>query len=314
VTRRPELDGIRGLAILLVLVGHADEHLVAASWAGLGLFFVLSGYLITGVLQRTPRRFDFYARRAGRLLPALAIVLAVAVASGWVFTAATAAAYVANWPFALGASIANPFGHLWSLSVEEQFYLVWPFLLALARPKWLVGLAAGVIVGRFFITNDQLMYYSTFTRLDGLALGAALALAAPRTSSRNGSIAVLALVALSPMGTDLTFRFALGAVTILSALIVAAPPAPIARLAPLGRISYSLYLFHWPLYALLGVPGLVLAIPLAAASTVALEEPIRRRVAHWVSLRRGQSGVLEREPVATLARYPDAAAASAAVE
>lgn len=278
MTRRPELDGIRGLAILLVLVGHVDSRLEGFAYAGLSLFFVLSGYLITGVLQRTPNRRTFYLHRVARLAPALIVTLgAVSVFGGSTQILATAF-YLGNVPMAAGGSILHDsLGHTWSLGVEEQFYLVWPWLLALMRPRWLVAVGLASLALRFVIADPYLMYYATFTRLDGLAFGAALALTGRRFGA--GWLGLLALLGSGLVGVGVIVP-ALAVDTFASVVIVAAAPMYLRFLAPLGRISYSLYLYHWPLLLAFGLPGLALAVPLAVVSTLVLEEPLRRLLRH----------------------------------
>jgi peptidoglycan/LPS O-acetylase OafA/YrhL len=276
LTYRPELDGIRGLAILLVLVSHATPF-HAAGWAGVAVFFVLSGYLITGVLQRDPRIGRFYLRRVARLAPALVVTLAFV----WAFLPRNGIdaviLYAANWPIIAGYDMAALW-HTWSLAIEEQFYLVWPFALPLLVkwPRALVGLAAAIVLLRFALPLEW-AYYATFARLDGLLLGAALALLPLRP---RASWPGLALLAACSLASPYTFpALSLAGMTLAGVLLVASPPKVLVALASVGRVSYSLYLYHLPLTFVFGPVGVLVAIPVAYLSTRFLEDPIRRRVA-----------------------------------
>lgn len=142
----PQLDGMRTLAVALVLVGHSWVRHFHGAELGVGLFFALSGFLITGLLMDELGRNGrvdlarFTGRRALRLVPALLVLLAATVPvlrppSGDV---AAALLYYSNWWRAAGHDMGN-LGHLWSLAVEEQFYLVWPLILVVAAPRGVLG-------------------------------------------------------------------------------------------------------------------------------------------------------------------------------
>src|SRR5688500_16119125 len=167
---RPAVDGLRGVAVLAVLGFHAFPEIVSGGYVGVDVFFVISGFLITSIIARqlTHQDFsfaDFYWRRVRRLFPALILVLATTLALGWILLlpeelkqlgkhASAAAAFLAN--FALWresgyfdtAAEFKPLLHLWSLGIEEQFYLLWPAVLVTLwkrRTALLVILAALVI-------------------------------------------------------------------------------------------------------------------------------------------------------------------------
>ena len=222
---RRDIEGLRATAVLGVVLYHAGFTPLAGGYAGVDVFFVLSGFLITGGLWDELRdhgriRFGaFYARRARRLLPAAALVIAVTMLAAARWSAPLAARsvvhdgiaslfYVANYRFALlntnylSASAApSPLLHYWSLAVEEQFYLVWPALLMLGATVWrrrrhrhrrraepLAGVAvtiAAVTVASFALslrltrTNEPWAFFSLGTRAWELGVGAMLALAAP---------------------------------------------------------------------------------------------------------------------------------------
>ncbi|HWH24471.1 MAG TPA: acyltransferase, partial [Candidatus Limnocylindria bacterium] len=207
---RPDIEGLRAVAILAVLAFHAGIAQAPGGFVGVDVFFVISGFLITGLLLRefgAAGRIDlpsFYARRARRLLPAALVVIAATVAVSAVVLpsvdvpdvaadGAAAALYVSNYRFALTATdyfaadtLHSPLLHYWSLAVEEQFYLFWPLLLLLGarylgvrRLWWLVALigllsfALSVVVTGI---EQPWAFYSLPTRAWQLALGGLIAL------------------------------------------------------------------------------------------------------------------------------------------
>ena len=198
---RPALDGIRGLAILIVLAGHAMPHALSFPAAGVALFFVLSGFLITSLLLEEYEQhgkvnvLGFYGRRARRLLPAFAVVglvtfvamVLIGQAREGLFDASIAASYVGNWVMSSGQWL-GPLSQTWSLAIEEQFYALWPLILLLILPRLsrrslilAVGLiAVAVMIGRatLFVggaSTDRLAFGSD-VQADGLLIGCALAL------------------------------------------------------------------------------------------------------------------------------------------
>jgi peptidoglycan/LPS O-acetylase OafA/YrhL len=200
--RIPELDGVRGLAVLLVMAYHAFAYemvfeqwtglargIVAVTnlgWLGVDLFFVLSGFLITGILLRAkgqPRALaHFYVRRALRILPlyyaVLLVILTVSANSGKFVL--LSAAFLANVVTLFGVPLL--YAPLWSLAVEEHFYLVWPWLVRAARPAVLATVAAAIVICEpvaraWGFLNGWEVYYFSWFRFDGLAWGALLALA-----------------------------------------------------------------------------------------------------------------------------------------
>src|SRR5688572_15627822 len=157
---RPDIDGLRAIAVIFVLIFHAFPFWLPGGFIGVDVFFVISGYLISGIILSSIAAGgfsyrDFYGRRLRRIFPALIIVLAAVLTTGWFLLyaddyarlghhAAAAAAFAANFAFWQEASYFDvaatlkPLLHLWSLGVEEQFYLVWPIMLVTAS-RWRLG-------------------------------------------------------------------------------------------------------------------------------------------------------------------------------
>jgi peptidoglycan/LPS O-acetylase OafA/YrhL len=359
---RPDLEGLRGVAILLVLLCHVRIPGAEAGFVGVDVFFVLSGFLITGLLvnerERTGRigLGPFYARRARRILPAAALVLAATLLAAPLVLSPldlrriaddglAASLSLANMRFAVDATDyfapvdASPMLHFWSLAVEEQFYLLWPILLLtvarFGRPRLaMAALAAAVLAGSFVLCSvlteiaSAWAYFSLPTRAWQLAAGGLLALGAPvlgraprRVAAAVGWLGAALLgasfVAIGPTTPypGLTALLpTLGAVALIASGGVVGSPGWIALArAPLrwlGRISYSLYLWHWPILVLgpvalgLGVAAdegagddlairvalVVIAIVLAAATWALVEEPFRR--GRLVPLGRGRGFAL----------------------
>ena len=315
---RPDIQGVRALAVALVVGYHLSPGLIPGGFVGVDVFFVVSGFLISGHLARTLARtgrvdvVDFYARRVRRLMPAAVLVLVVTWLGSLLVLPTTrlvdtaqqvraSAVYLQNWLLAADSvaylksdDAASPVQHFWSLSVEEQFYLAWPLLFVLAgviafrlslrpgtrsvrgtrmaagRRAALVLAVAVVVVSltvsvRATATNASAAYFVTPTRVWELALGGVLALLPTWLTDRvarvgllgwaglvivigsafvlDGSAAFPGAVALWPVG---------GAVLLLAAGSSKASrgPARVLSAGPavaLGDISYSLYLWHWPL-------------------------------------------------------------------
>jgi peptidoglycan/LPS O-acetylase OafA/YrhL len=324
---RPGLDGLRGFAILLVMADHAGIGIASgAGNLGVTIFFVLSGFLITTLLLEERARHGrislrrFYWRRALRLLPALCLLLAVVAVlmrvagrtgeiAGDVIPALF---YFMNWATVAGN---NPglLSHTWSLSIEEQFYLVWPVLLigilALGRGRvgWVAGLLVVVIVTsivlRFLLWTGPGAHYRVYegtdTRMDALAIGCLLAMAFTRRPVTVPPLAMAGLAAAIPVTLWATNDESLAtigfAITAFAAagLVAGAATGNGERvlawrpLAYLGIISYGLYLWHRPLMrtftdsGLGGVPWAVavmfaLSLGLAFLSKRFIEDPFLR--------------------------------------
>jgi len=302
---RPGLDGIRALAVALVLLYHGGVAWMSGGFLGVDVFFVLSGYLITSLLlaeRRATGGIDlgaFWLRRARRLLPAVVVLILVTVTVVAIgFTADLARArsdalaslfYVQNWHLILADTSyfdafgrPSPFLHLWSLSIEEQFYVLWPpllgaGLLALGRARLAAAVAAAALVSvtlmalLYTADDPSRVYFGTDTRASALLVGALLAFAWPpaRDGARTGrgaasvldAVALLALAALALAAVrahdydQWLYRGGLVAVAVAAAALVAPVSHPASRVgralgrAPVvwvGRRSYGIYLWHWP--------------------------------------------------------------------
>jgi len=226
--RRPGLDVVRGIAILLVMVSHLRHGWRSEGSIGVSIFFVLSGFLITALLlqeRRDRERVDFkefYVRRARRLLPAMAVMIAVvsavkaAIGVPWWGSLVAVSTYVGNWAYISGVRMTWV-QHTWSLAIEEQFYLVWPVVLVLAlrlvRPFRLLPalavltLASTVVRWALYLHGASYLrvYEGTDTRADALLAGCAVAVLAHsgvRLPRIGPLVAGLALAAALAVGLD----------------------------------------------------------------------------------------------------------------
>ena len=356
----PGLDGLRALAVIGVLAFHDDR--LTGGFLGVDLFFAVSGFLITTLLidelQRTNTidLIGFWGRRLRRLLPAVMVLLVVVViffrlfadTGQWIIArndAPWAQFYVANWhQISSGAgywdAFAAPsaFEHLWSLAIEEQFYVVWPLLVIGA---WRIGRtrALGALTGIGIIASFVAMltiydggdptrvYMGTDTRAFSLLCGAFVALPAIRHAITQGiqkfrsaasGLTVALIVALGFMWftvdgqSQWLFRGGLLAHSIASAVIAVLIASSSSRLsvifswrplAHIGRLSYALYLWHWPVFIFctserLDINGLALTavrlaitFALSIASYLLVEQPIRHK-AKWAHGSQGRKAFL----------------------
>lgn len=333
VKYRPDIDGLRAVAVLAVLAFHAFPRYLPGGFVGVDVFFVISGFLITKVILTTLEDgsfsvLGFYIRRVLRIFPALIVVLLACLAFGWktmlaedliqlakhILGGASFSSNLLLWQEAGyfdAASEAKPLLHLWSLGIEEQFYIAWPLLIWWA---WRRSVAPGVLIGvtalASFLVNaigvvghPTATFYSPLSRAWELLLGAGLAYAGPAALGRAGplqrsawSMVGFGMILFAAFFLDSKRSFpgwwallpSVGACLV----IAAAPGAWVNRLilarpmmVGIGLVSYPLYLWHWPVLTLgrsmvpdgdLGRVGLLLLSSALAWGTFALvEKPLR---------------------------------------
>jgi peptidoglycan/LPS O-acetylase OafA/YrhL len=335
-THRPDIDGLRAVAILSVLGYHANSNWLPGGFVGVDIFFVISGYLISGIIFRGLDRgtfsfSDFYSRRVKRIFPALLIVLVVVTVFGWVSLysdeyqslgkhVAAGAGFVSNIVLWKEAGYFDPAGdlkpllHLWSLGIEEQFYLLWPPLFYFVWKRRINPLLAisAIALGSFALNaywirdHEIRTFYLPATRCWELALGGILAYVQMRRSSvagsplsRNVQAAIGALLLVAAIEGLTKFQQFPGWRALLPTLgsfllIAAGPDAWVNRrllanrvMVFFGLISYPLYLWHWPLLSFQRIIGsrelpterllatLAVAVMLAWLTYRFIERPIR---------------------------------------
>jgi peptidoglycan/LPS O-acetylase OafA/YrhL len=306
----PALDGLRGAAVVAVLVFHTWAAALPGGYIGVDLFFVLSGYLITSLLLRERALTGsislarFFGRRALRLLPPLMPVLAACTLYAVLLPGAPLAeatlkgvwatiGYASSWLYAYGVGLGW-LSHSWSLSVEEQFYALWPPILVLlllwgsrrvALAACILGVGAVVEARTLMAVHGvpwERLYCGFDTRADALLIGAALALAADLGLLRRVrreviwgvalvGLAVLAWAALRVADPGRLAGPGFTLIDLCAAALIAAVairPAPVlvrvlqtSPLVGMGRISYAMYLWHLPIYGYLVASGAVLPAP-----------------------------------------------------
>lgn len=345
---RKDIQGLRAIAVGIVVFYHLWPNRLPGGFIGVDVFLVISGYLITThLIRRPPKNFkeitDFWGRRIRRLLPASFLVLATTGAATYLFAPeslwadtgrqlVTSALYVVNWDFAVSSvdylesnNAPSPVQHFWSLSVEEQFYFVWPVIIATAvaighrlrRTQYTVAATVVTVfvtslVFSVWYTGAQpaAAYFITPTRMWELAAGGLVAVFViylrPGRHRLSSGLAWLGVVGIG-LGSflirpEMPFPGVIAIVPVVStmAIILAdcrgpRSPLPLLAMRPaqfLGNISYSVYLWHWPLVVLLpyvsGHLGLldkvaivVASILLAWLSTELVEK--RFRLGPWLN-------------------------------
>lgn len=346
----PAIEGLRAVAVVSVILFHLQGSLLPGGFTGVDIFFVISGFVVTASMLG--RRFEtigslllfFYARRLVRIMPALLVMLLAAIYATQLFVPnawlSDAVQQTAKWAFVGASNIAlarktdtyfspraqfNPFVHTWSLGVEEQFYLLFPFImywhqrlggarLSRRRVEWL---AAGLAVASFAACGllaaheHRFAFYLIPARFWELGVGMLLCLtidgwrprlaaagAATRAALTGGSLALLAIGFAIPETDAFPFPLALLPVAGsagLIALACALPATPVSRVLAaslprlIGRLSYSLYLWHWPIFVLfrwtvgldsvgLALAALAITVLLASLSYLLVETPTRGSV------------------------------------
>ena len=352
----PSIDSLRALAVLAVIIYHVDVNYLPGGFLGVDLFFVLSGYLISSLIIKEYRKtgslnlYNFYIRRARRLLPAVYFMITVGLVVMVLFNevllrkshldAIFGYIYSSNWWYifhkldyfdSFGAQ--SPFKHLWSLAIEEQFYMIFPLLFLLVNRKKkskdgtyklnknflyvvlgliLVSLIAHILL--FDINNISRIYFGTDTRAFSLLVGVVGAILYPMeklhakvTSQQNIMYSVVSLVSIATLITVMIYtseyntwlyRGGFLLVAILGLIVIISSGKQHTLMSRLlsfkpvvfiGKISYSLYLWHFPILVLttpvseIGNPNIIFVIlrviltfVLASASYVFVETPIRK--------------------------------------
>ena len=336
---RPDIEGLRALAIGLVIASHAELPFLRGGFVGVDVFFVLSGYLITSLLMQeisssgTVNFARFYARRARRLLPAaITMVWVVCGAEAFIMNpvaqfntlkaALATVLYSSNFYFAhlqlqyfFQHSETNPLLHTWSLAAEEQFYLVWPLLLLLLARTFnsvrgrrnalaAISLASFVLCVWLTATNSILAFFETPARVWEFGAGGLLGFMPERrlTGRRRlcswlGGIGIITLAAGAELIRASMFPGYVAAIPVVGTLLlllagVGAPESPVPRLLRskpaqvIGKLSYSLYLWHWPVLVIgqqlmpnnsvpMRLAWIAVAGMIAAVTYGAIESPIR---------------------------------------
>jgi len=333
---RADIDGLRAVSILLVVAYHAQPWLVRGGFIGVDIFFVISGFLITRIILSEAKAgtfssLAFYARRVRRIFPALIVVLATTYLIGWIIllpdgfallgkSTAAGVAFVSNL-FQLNQTgyfapeaAENPLLHLWSLGIEEQFYIFWPLLLVLLLgSKYRRIRIAAIAAASFglslliFLGFKEWSFYSPLPRAWELLAGGLLAssqiegVARQSSPLRDNLLSAAGLAAIigaaAALNKESLFPGAWALLPVLGAvLIIIAPNSTVNRvllssraMVAIGLISYPLYLWHWPLLSYLGIirNGVPNAIEIWAVVIVAfilawltyrfVEIPLRRQ-------------------------------------
>ena len=334
---RADIDGLRAIAVLFVTIFHINEALIPGGFIGVDIFFVISGYLITGIIvrERAAGRFsfaEFYRRRIRRIFPAMFLVTGVTLAVGvavmlprdvealsWSALATVLSVANVHFTYALDTSYfaasnaSLPLLHMWSLGVEEQFYLFWPAMLIvlLKWPRTLVPILlvlaiSSIGLGELMLRNEnaEWAYYMLPARAFQLAMGGLLVFALPLLAAMRPAVAALLAAAGAILCGASAFLLSselpypgltalpvtVGAAALLAGGVVPNSVSRLLAFAPLrgiGLISYSIYLWHWPvlafqrylfgeLPALQQVLSLVTTLALAWLSYRFVEQPARR--------------------------------------
>ena len=332
---RPDIDGLRAVAVLSVVIFHAFPEYLGGGFIGVDVFFVISGFLITSLILREQReeRFSlrhFYARRIRRIFPALSLVLGFGLIAGWICLnfmeykqltkhTGSSAIFITNFMLLReagyfdNAADTKPMLHLWSLAIEEQFYLAWPLVLMFFKrlPRWLFPVLVVLLLSSLTYSLSLVFkgdlehdFYSPLSRSWELLLGASLAFGVSRqaaipTAWRNmAGWAGLVFIFMSACFLDKSMPFpgywalppTLGAALILFAGMQSNVNRALLASRPLvaiGLISYPLYLWHWPLLSFARIlesqtPGPELRLALVLLSFILawgtyrfIEKPIR---------------------------------------
>lgn len=342
MTLRQDIQALRGLAVLVVVIFHARLNIFAGGYLGVDIFFVISGFLITSMIksQIEAKKFsftEFYFRRAKRLLPAAYLTFSVTALLAAFLLTSNELRQFANQLFGAVTFTANvvlmrqgsyfggdadlkPLLHTWSLSIEEQYYLVMPALLFFIPRRFWLAFVSAVIIGSAAlcvatgIVRPDFAFYLFPTRAWELGIGSLGAFIIGRSGAQSvaaalfwPSLAAIILLPLFPLG-GLHPGVDAG-LACLATLIIILRVHPVMNgaltrpLAVVGDFSYSLYLVHWPLFALatnvwvgelplwVKLAGIALSLGLAWAQYRYVEDPIRRAKVHFTWPRAGMAAL-----------------------
>ncbi len=330
---RPDIEGLRGLAVLAVLAFHFQVPGFTGGFVGVDVFFVISGFVVTSMIAAkldvgTFTFSDFYARRAKRILPALFTTIAATLVLGVLLLNTTHLSSLAASALASASGVPNiffwrtsgyfsldaeyiPLLHLWSIGVELQFYLLWPLVICAIHTRkpaiWIASICVASFMAGWLLDGRQsLVFYNTPFRIFEFAAGALLIYLPKWRGGRSNILFAMALAALTftvlRIGTDARFPTQSGLLpTAAAASLIYSGQSGIGLMTLanrpirfLGRISYSLYLTHWPivvfwLYAIYRPPTVLDWVLIASASVCAatvlhftIENPLRRSRKHII--------------------------------
>jgi peptidoglycan/LPS O-acetylase OafA/YrhL len=324
----PSLDGIRAFSIISVILYHSFPSYFPGGWAGVDIFFVLSGYLITLTIKNDIYIIDisyikqFYLKRAVRIIPPFFAMVFIMFPISIIFNvqageylraALVSISFMMNWNRAFNLWPQSVLAHSWSLSIEEQFYLIWPIIIIFLRRRsyyhWLGAALLAVFLWRCFLVFLGEPFERTYngfdTHADGLLIGGAIALigASDRFIEKISYFSVFYILAISiiilsvPLNSVIAQTFGFLCVSLLGALlIISSQKSPILSMlfcnpiaSYLGKISYGLYIWHYPLLILFinnvdRMYVIIYIIPTLLCSAVSfhfLEKPILRNRA-WI--------------------------------
>jgi peptidoglycan/LPS O-acetylase OafA/YrhL len=331
---RADVDGLRGLAVIAVILNHLPEQYFPSGFLGVDIFFVISGFVVTASLFGTQpdnfRQFytNFLARRIRRLWPALIICVALTSVTLLIFDPfpkasiltgiaslfglANVALFYAEVDYFAASSKFNAFTHTWSLGVEEQFYIIFPIIFwfltrsakadtyALKRTLTILSLISLSLFALYYSSNQPAAYFLMPMRIWELGVGslafimsATTGVTSHKASAVGPSLLTIVLLGCFLVPEEQAFLTTILAVTVTALLLVTQPKTPIQRLLSIsalvyvGKISYSLYLYHWPIVSLAPlllpeewrISGLyiVALLLLSTLSYHLIESPFRKR-------------------------------------
>ncbi|MCC8955370.1 acyltransferase [Bradyrhizobium sp. Pear77] len=332
VAYRPDIDGLRAVAVSSVVLFHAFPGALPGGFVGVDIFFVISGFLITGIVTsdlqaKTFSLTTFYQRRVRRIFPALIVVLAATVIVGLRLlppdglhslgkNAVASVLFAANLMllsevnyFDIDAHL-KPLLHLWSLGIEEQFYLIWPLILWVIPRRQrqiaaIVGLVSSFILNLIMVgPHPAATFFLPFTRAWELMAGAVLVFVPPQSKAVSETAAITGILAIEASFFLFTAKtqfpgWAAALPVAGTALLILSEGALVNRILSLkpfvgvGLISYPLYLWHWPVLVFLqvylfrplndtvGFVAVLLSLILAVLTYLAIERPLRRRARVW---------------------------------